>query len=136
MGRVEWIEQRLLNWARWRLTQGSGVLGFASVNLEKADMPREPYADAPIPTNGIEAGETDEAVARLPSELRATVECHYLNAGTQAEKLRRLCVTKATLYARVERAQRLLAEHFAAKRDQAKAMRERVEALQRSIRPT
>ncbi len=135
MARIDWIEQRLQNWARWRLTSGSGALGFASVNLEQANMPREPYAEAPIPTSGIEAGETDDAVARLPSELRATVECHYLGRGTQAEKLARLCCTRATLYARVERAHHLLAEHFLAKQAKQKAERERVERLQLGVRP-
>ena len=35
MARIDWIEQRLQNWVRWKLALGGGALGYASVNLEK-----------------------------------------------------------------------------------------------------
>ena len=71
MARIDWIEDRLNNWARWKLTRGTGGLGYASVNLANPTLGvREPYAEAPIPTNAVEAGETDDAVNRLhPPEL-------------------------------------------------------------------
>lgn len=130
MARDPEIERRLNNWARYRLTRGTGALGYASVNLSDPTMIREPYAEAPIPTNAIEASETDGAIMLLPGELRAAVESHYLAPGGLAQKLARLCCSKATLYNRIERAQRLLAEHFASRADKARAERARVEALQ------
>lgn len=137
MAKIEWIEQRLQNWARWRLTRGSGVVGYAAVNLADPmlGVHREPYADAPVPTNGIEAGETDSAVRALPGELRATVECYYLSPCTENEKLRRLCVAKRTMHDRVHRAQQLIAAHFTERQAAAGAERARVEALQASVRP-
>ena len=135
MARNEEMERRLLNWARWKLTNGAGLLGFAAVDLEEAGMPREPYADAPIPTSNIEASETDEAVKRLPSDLRATVETHYLSNAPFSLKLKRLCISKPALYLRIERAHRLLCDHFMAKLDRQRMERERVERLADSMRP-
>lgn len=134
MARNEEMERRLLNWARWRLTQGGGPLGYAAVNLETAETGvRTPYEDVPVPTSGIEASETEDSVRRLPSELKRTVEVHYLDGGNERRRLAKLCIGKSTLHARIERAHRLLAEHFAARSDRAKAERARVERLQVSV---
>jgi DNA-directed RNA polymerase specialized sigma24 family protein len=135
VARIEWVEERLQNWARWSLMHGSGVLGFAGVNLEAAGMPREPYAEAPIPVSDIDASEVDEAVGRLPSELKATVVTHYLGKGGIRDKLKLLCCTEGTLHRRIGQAHRLLADHFLAQQDKQKQERARVEALQASIRP-
>ena len=98
-------------------------------------MPREPYADAPIPTSDIDASELDDAIERLPSELKATVHEVYLGTNTLAEKMRRLCIAKPTLHARISTAHRLLADHLAAQQDKRKAERARVEKLLGGIRP-
>ena len=135
MALLDHMEQRLLNWARWKLLEGSGVLGYAAVNMEHLDMPREPYADAPIPTSNIEASETNDAVVLLPSDLQLTVEVHYLANCTASEKLRWLGISKATLYVRIERAQRMLSAHFSDRQAHQRAERERVQALQDSMRP-
>lgn len=132
MARIDWMHDRLLNWQRWMLMQGSGVLGYAAVNLSEPTGDRTPYAEAPIPTNAIEAGETNDAVQRLPSELKRTVIEYYTGKGGESDHLRVLCCAKATLHARLERADRLLVEHFSARRERADAERARVESLARS----
>lgn len=134
MARIEAIEHRLLNWARWVAMRGSGGLGYATVDLlalADVDAGRSGYITATIPVAGIEASDTRDAVQRLPSELRATVECHYLGAGTQREKLMRLCCTARTLQARIERAHWLLSAYFTGLQDRRRGERERVEHLQR-----
>lgn len=131
MARIDWIEHRLLNWARWKLSYGGGALGYASVPLGVVTVGERSTADeAPIPINDIEAGETDDAVKRLPSELRATVVEYYTGRGGEQDHLRVLCCARATLHARVDRAHRLLADHFTARKDRAEEERKRVEALQ------
>jgi len=135
MARVEWVEQRLQNWARWRLTRGGGVLGYASVNLLAAAMPRDRDVEAPVPTSDVDAAEIDDAVMRLPSELKATVHEMYLGANTLRMKLERLSIPKATAYARIDRAHRLLADHLLARQDRSRGERERVERLMRNARP-
>lgn len=136
MARLDWVERRLQNWSRWKLNSGSGPLGFAAVDLSNPTPEvRDPFAEAAIPTLAVEASETDDAVQRLPGELKATLLEFYTGRGGLADHLRRLVCAKATLYARLERADRLLAEHFNARDERARAERQRVEAVQASARP-
>ena len=135
MARLDWIDRRLLNWARWKLNSGSGPLGFAAVDLSNPTPEvRDPFAEAAIPTLSIEASETDDAVQRLPGELKATLLEFYTGRGGLTDHLRRLVCAKATLYARLERADRLLADHFNARDDRARAERQRVESMLASAR--
>ena len=147
MARIESIEHRLRNWARWRLSQGSGVLGYASVDLtHPIPSARDPYADAPVPTNEIEARQSDDLILKLPSQLRATVHVWYIGPdellprsakrrptlNNLANRLKVLGCAEATVHERIDRAHRMLADHLAAKEDQAKLEQARVKAL----RPT
>lgn len=128
MAKIDWIDHRLNNWARWKLAAGSGSM--AGVDLEQAGMPRDPYADAPIPISDCEASDTDAAVMLLhPGELKITVIEYYLGAGGLRHKLARLCCTEPTMYARIGRAHRMLADHFTARQEKATAERSRVEQL-------
>jgi hypothetical protein len=135
VARIDWIEQRLLNWARWRLSRGGGMLGYASVDLTglaDADAGRDGYISATIPISDVEASETEGAVERLQSELKAAVEIVYLGTGTMNEKCARLFIAAQTMKDRIGRAHRVLADHFLAQQDKRKAERERVERLQRT----
>lgn len=123
------------NWARWTLTQGSGVLGYAAVNLADADAGRDGYIEAPVPVSDVEARETDDAVARLPGELKATVIELYLGKGGIKDKLARLYCAEGTLHRRIGQAHRLLADHFLVQQDKRRAERDRVEGLQAAMRP-
>lgn len=139
MARIDWVEQRLQNWARCKLMRGSGVLGYAAVDLTKladADSGRDGYITASIPVSEIEASDTDQAVLRLPSELRATVEMVYVDDGTLKTKCARLCVTESTLHRRVEQAHRHLAEHWTARKAAQQAERARLEDLAEQARRT
>lgn len=136
MARIEWIEQRLQNWARWKLARGGGALGYAQVNLADADAGRDGYIEARIPTSDVEAAETDQAVARLnPPGLALTVREVYVGAGGIKDKARRLTCGVATVYARVEQAHRQLASDLSDKARRREVERERVEALQAGTRP-
>jgi hypothetical protein len=109
MARIEDIERRLLNWARWKHGAGAGGLGYASVNyMALTGEDRDQGAEPVIPTFDCEASETDGAVMALPSELRATVEVVYVLGGGMAAKARRLAVTEVTVWARVARAHPLI----------------------------
>lgn len=137
MARIEAMEHRLLNWARWKLTRGTGALGYSSVDLTNpTPTMREPYAEVPVPTNAIEAAETDDAVNRLhPGGLRLAVVEFYVGRGGVKDKARRLCIGESTLYLRIDQAHQQLAEHFLARDAKARAERRRVEGLQQSVRP-
>lgn len=134
MARIEDIERRLLNWARWRHGAGSGGLGYATVNLA-AEGGRDNFREAVIPTIDCEAEETDQAVLALSSELRATVEAVYLQGGTMAAKSRRLCCSEPTIYSRIDQAHRRI-QSWLAERDRVRReQRARLEAMQRAARP-
>lgn len=131
MARIDEIERRLLNWARWRIGQGSGGLGFARQDLD-AQGGRDGYRDAVVPTFDCEAEETGRAVAALEGHLRATVECVYVAPGTMRRKVARLCVTEATVKARIWEAHRRISAWLSDRQRLARQERERVEKLSRS----
>lgn len=127
MARIEEIERRLLNWARCRLS-GGGVLGFASVALGRdpaggRDMSRE----SRIPMNDCEADETEAAIKSLAPELRDTVKQFYLQPGGEAEHMRKLGCSRATLHARIGRAHRAIDAWLAERTRQHEENRRRVE---------
>lgn len=135
MARIDWIEHRLLNWSLWKMGAGGGRLSYARVDMGNPTPGiRDPYSEAPIPINDIEASETDWAVQLLPGHLKATVLEHYTGRGGEADHLRRLVCAKATMHARIDRAHRLLAEHFTAAKDRQARERARVEELQQAHR--
>lgn len=136
MARIEWVEQRLQNWARWKIVRGGGMLGYAGVNLAAAGGAREPWAAAAIPISDVEASETDEAVQRLsPGGLALTVIEHYAGQGGIKDKLQRLCCAEPTYHKRIDEAHRQIAGHILERQAQRRAERERVESLQATVRP-
>lgn len=140
MARIEWVHYRLLNWSRWLLTQGMGPLGFARTEpSDAAGGDLQPWIEAPVPTNAIEASETHDAVQLLPGELKATLIQFYTGKGTEADHIKKLCCSRSTLHARIERAHRLLGEHFEVRRSKAdhaaREERARVEKVQQAARP-
>lgn len=136
MARIEWVEHRLQNWARWRLMGGSGALGYAAVNLGAAlNGGRAGYVTSVIPVSDVDAAEVDDAVERLPGHLKITVIEVYTGEGGLAAKLQRLACAESTMHRRIGDAHRLLADHFLAKDDKQRAERARVELLQAKARP-
>jgi len=128
MARIDWIEQRLQNWARWVLTR-RGELGFQSSDTMRPGGTGG-YRQAAIPIADAEASDTDEAIRRLyPGGLALAVQEFYTGQGGIADKAGRLHCGESTLHKRIDDAHRQLAEHFLAQQDRAKAERARVEAL-------
>ncbi|WP_449574979.1 hypothetical protein [Methylibium petroleiphilum] len=132
MARDPDMERRLRNWARWRIGNSSGGLGFASAKLEERVDGGGYDAQARMPTIDHEAGETEEAVLALDSRLRATVESVYVASGTVSSKAARLCCSEATIHARIIEAHRALARWFSEKAATRREERARVEKLQRA----
>ena len=137
MARIEWMEQRLQNWARWCLTQGSGALGYSAVQLGsvEATMPRDPYAQAAVPISEIEAAETEELVRRLPVDLQRTVRVWYVTSRGPREALAVLVCAEQTARDRLHRAQRLMAGWLTDRHVRRDAERERVQGLRQRARP-
>jgi hypothetical protein len=130
MAKIEDIERRLLNWARWRDMAGSGGLGYAAVKLEGGGT-RGGYREAKVPVIDCEAAEMDELVQRLPSELRFTLEVCYCESGGETTRMERLMCARSTIHARITQAHIMLARWLADKHQVRTAERQRVDKLQR-----
>lgn len=72
MARIEWIAQRLNNWAMWKDREAAGSIGFARRSSFLGD-PGGGYRDAQIPIIDEEAAITDQAV----QSLKATRPLHH-----------------------------------------------------------
>lgn len=134
MARIEWIEQRLLNWAQWRIRGGSsGALGYAAVDLGAADNGgRGGYVEAAVPVVEVDAELTERAVRALQDDQRRAVQAWYLRSGGKDQAAVRAGCSASTMFARIEVAHVRLAAWFTERADAAKVERRRVEALQRT----
>lgn len=138
MPRRDWIEHRLLNWARWRAGGGgAGNLGYAGVKWAGgAKGGRDGYREAVIPTSDVEASETDDAVNRLqPGGLRLAVVACYCERGTETERAAHIGIAVSTMYKRVEQAHDQLAEHFLAQQDRQRVELQRVKSVMEQAGP-
>lgn len=135
MARIDDIERRLLNWARWCAGAGAGGLGYASVDMAAEAGGRDGYREAVIPTVDCEAAETHQAVMALPHELQVTVERYYIKGGGHEAKAERLHIAVSTMYARIDLAHRRIQAWLADLAATRRAQRERIERLQHAQRP-
>lgn len=131
MAKIEYVEHRLRNWALWK----AGRSLHAGAGAAQDGMPREPWADAPLPVCDPEAVETEQAVQALPEVLCRTIVVHYLGGGNERRRLELLDIGKTTLHERIDAAHRHLANWFTDLNQRRKTERERVESLRASIRP-
>lgn len=128
MAKIDIIELRLLNWARWKMRSG-GMLNYAGIDYSSVGS-SSGYREAVIPIDDCEANATDAAVCALPQHLRRTIEEHYTGAHEDipSQALELKCAV-STVHARISEAHRRLFEHFDQRRRAAEAERARVEAV-------
>lgn len=106
------IEARLQRWAQWvNVGDGSGY-PVKSVLHEDWSPPSSGMTPTMKVAHATDARQTHRAIARLSLRLANTLVVHYclrLPIDQQAERLE---CDRSTVYARVERAHRLLAREF------------------------
>ncbi len=113
MARIEWVKQRLDNWARWKEREASHGLGFyrQSPFLRMA-VDGGGYRDLTIPVDDVEARGTDEAVQSLlaghPHLHRTLVLIYLEDAGIRVAAVRLACA-ESTVKARLEQADHAIA---------------------------
>lgn len=131
MARIEDIERRLLNWARYEIAmKGRGTYARIDITQPTVDN-RTPYdSQVPIGIMEGEAMETADAVAALEDGLRRAVHEHYKSTKGAAEQARALGIGKSTLYARIEEAHRVIYRWLADRQRAAQQEAARVRALQ------
>lgn len=126
MQRIKWVDDRLQQWAHWRMAGGGGY--------------RSPsYCDASIRYTGdtfsshvefnadqeSQALEMDQAIASLPRDLTKAVIAHYTWEGDSETIADKLGVTRATVHRRLCHADLRISSWLDAKAELKKALREK-----------
>lgn len=96
--RSAWWDDRLENWALWKMGAGSTGLGLATDGTWGGDCTRPP------PPLVGEASDTDRWVMRLELRLHDAVIAQYVWTGAQEERAGRLGIHANTLRNRVTEA--------------------------------
>lgn len=110
MARIKEIEERLKRWQTWYFTVAqAGMVKSPRIGVRVDGVP---VAMAPIAAGTEEALETDRAVAKLPSDLKAIIKVVYLDpeGRTMEDNARLLRMNRKTLYRKLELCDKYLAE--------------------------
>lgn len=116
MARIEWVKQRLDNWARWKEREQRHGLGFYTQSaFLRVAVDSGGYREPEIPVDDVEAASTDEAVQSLlgshPHLHRTLVLIYLEDAGQQVAAVKLSCAL-STVKARLEQADHLIATHL------------------------
>ena len=140
MARIDWVQHRLENWARWHSTMNGAGLGFASQAAflrEAVDCDGRP--EARIPIDEVEASITNDAVETLKlgyGHLHQTLRLYYLRGEGIKGTARMMRRAESTIHMQLARADALLAAWFAErkrrKEAEGQALRQQIEAARPS----
>lgn len=111
MARVEWVKQRLENWARWIVMQESGGLGYPRQSAFVKMGGHGARAEAVIPIDSVEASTTNTAVEALrlgKGHLYQTIHCYYVRGIGISGTARHLHKAESTIKLHLEQADRAL----------------------------
>lgn len=105
MARIEWVKQRLENWAKWCQQSDSGALGYPSQSAFVRMAPARGRNEAAIPVHSLEASETDAAVKSLQltqSHLFQAVTLTYAKGLPRHMVAKRMCRAESTINKNLE----------------------------------
>jgi DNA-directed RNA polymerase specialized sigma24 family protein len=128
MARIEWVKQRLDNWARWKSReQGNGLGFYRQSPFLRMAVDCGGFREAQIPVDDVEARGTDEAVQSLMGDhpdLHRTLVLIYLeDAGIRLAAIKLACA-ESSVKARLERADGRVATFLRMKAQSEQAKRE------------
>ena len=112
MARIEWVKQRLENWARWSQQTESGALGYPKQSAFARMGPSGGRNEGMVPVSDLEASETDDAVKSMQftqSHLYLVLLLTYARALPRHVVARRLCKAESTVSRNLEDADRAIA---------------------------
>lgn len=136
MARIEWVKQRLENWALWHERGRGGGLGYATQSILLVERVDGGEREARIPVDEIEAAVTDEAVEALKlgyGHLHKTLHLIYLRGVGIKETARAMDRGESTIKAQLDRADQLLAQWFTERQRRKAAEAEALRAKLRSF---
>lgn len=112
MARIKEIEERLKRWQTWYFTVAqAGTVKSPRMGVKVDGVP---VVMSPIAAGTEEALETDRAVAKLPSDLKAIIKVVYLDpeGRTMEDNARILHMNRRTLYRKLELSDRYLVDEL------------------------
>lgn len=115
MARIEWVKDRLENWARWSVQREAGALGYPRQSVFARLAGKGTRAESVIPIDNVDAALTDDAVTALRWDrphLYLTLQCIYVQGLEIAETAQRLGRASSTIKAHLDQADQLLAVWF------------------------
>jgi hypothetical protein len=100
------MERRLLNWVRWLDGSGGIGLGFGVTHpmWQGVRVDGQHACESFIPTNSIEAEETNRAVLDLSIDLQDTVRSYYVGSLPLRVQAQNLGCGVSTIHNRIEQA--------------------------------
>ena len=116
MSRIQWVKQRLEDWARWSLSPDSGGIGYPRASAFTRVGPRA-GASSFTPVSDADAMHTARAVQSLLTthiDLWHTLQAYYIKGFDIARCARVLHVAESSVKARLSRADTALAAWFTA----------------------
>lgn len=138
MARIEWIKQRLQNWALWCVQAESGGAGYSSTTSFLHEVDSSRYRESVVPVDEVDASVTNQAVESLRPErshLYETLHCIYPKGLGIKETARRTCRAESTIKAQLEQADLALKVWFDARQQVQREARDRLRAVQEAARP-
>lgn len=125
MARIEWVKQRLDNWALWHASMAGEGRGWASTSSFLKEVDSSRYRESHIPIDDVEAGVTDQGVASMKAahpHLFDTVVAIYLGDSGIKGAARSRQLAESTIHSHLSQADAYLARWFTErKRVQAEA---------------
>lgn len=122
MARIDWVKQRLQDWAAWATAKESGALGYPKQSAFLRLTPSRSTPDSGVPICAIDASLTDSAVQSLRfthAHLWLCLRLHYIERYEIKRVAKTMARAESTTKAHLEQADALLAQWFRA-REQAK----------------
>lgn len=121
MARIEWVKQKLENWALWHQQREGGSLGYPKQSTFVRLAGQSARTDNVIPIDSIEASVTDDAVKVMQfthPHLHVTLCCMYLEGiGVDATAIR-MQRARSTVLGHLGQADQVLAIWFRARAQQ------------------
>jgi len=131
MARIEWVKDRLDNWARWSAKRVAGAQGYPRQSVFTRLAGKGTRAEAVVPIDDVDASITDDAVQALrwdKPHLYLTLVHVYLDGWDIKRVARQLVKAESTIKAQLEQADHALAGWFRARDERQRAARQAVHA--------
>lgn len=133
MARIEWVKDKLENWARWCQQGDSGGLGYPNQSaFVRMGVPSARDRDSAIPVSAIDAAEINDAVESLKlrqSHLYLVLTYTYAKGCPRDVVAKKMCRAESTISANLCDADRAMKRWL----DDKQAAKQRMQAEAKAL---